>query len=337
MKTHLPRRKSKMIFFNSILPSAIAIATVFLFGCTGEIIMEKAGHLNLGVPGIMSCGTLGGCLGVVLLFNMNPNASWFLVVLMALLFSALLSMGAGLIYALLTVTLKCNQNVTGLALTTFGAGFTDFFMSILTKKQIENGTNFIKQGSNIIRNTLPFAETTGTFGKIFFNHGILVYLAIIIAIIVALVLKRTRIGLSLRAVGENPATADAAGINVTKYKYAAILSGSAVAGFGGLFYVLDYVKGSWENSATIQAFGWLSIALVIFCVWKPIVAITGAIVFGALFILSNYINVSTFQMKLISLIPYVVTIIVLIITSIVGKKSVQPPQALGQAYFREDR
>lgn len=329
-----------MVFFNSILPSAIAIATVFLFGCTGEIIMEKGGHLNLGVPGIMSCGTLGGCLGVTIFlswFQDPASAPYILVVLFALFFSALLSIFAGLIYAFLTVSLKCNQNVTGLALTTFGAGLADFFMSVLIKNEFAHDTNYIKIGSNIISSSLPIGDSMGAVGKIFFGHSILVYLAIVIAIITSIILKRSRIGLSLRAVGENPATADAAGINVTKYKYAAIISGSAISGFGGLFYVLDYVKGSWENSATIQAFGWLSIALVIFCVWKPIVAIIGAIFFGALFILPSFINVNVFQNRLISIIPYIVTVIVLIATSIIGRRSVQPPASLGQSYFREER
>ncbi len=329
-----------MVFFNSILPSAIAIATVFLFGCTGEIIMEKSGHLNLGVPGIMSCGTLGGCLGVTIFlswFQDPASAPYLLVVLFALFFSALLSVFAGLIYAFLTVSLKCNQNVTGLALTTFGAGLADFFMSVLIKNEFAHDTNYIKIGSNIISSSLPVQDSMGAFGKIFFGHSILVYLAIVIAIITSIILKRNRIGLSLRAVGENPATADAAGINVNKYKYAAIITGSAISGFGGLFYVLDYVKGSWENSATIQAFGWLSIALVIFCVWKPIIAIFGAIFFGALFILPSFINVNVFQNRLISIIPYLVTVIVLIATSIIGRRSVQPPASLGQSYFREER
>ena len=144
--------------------------------------------------------------------------------------------------------------------------------------------------------------------------------------------------MSLRAVGENPDTADAVGINVTKYKYAAILCGSAISGLGGLSYVMDFGGGSWENSSTIQAFGGLAIALVIFCVWKPTLAIVGSLVFGFLFILPNAITGVTFlMMKTMNLIPYVITIIVLIITSIIGKRSVQPPSSLGLPYFREER
>ena len=324
-----------MSFFNVMLPGAIALATVFLFGSVGEILMEKAGHLNLGVPGVMCFGTCGGCVGVSLFmkgYAGNPSAAPYLgLVLMALLFSALFSSIAALIYAFLTVTLRCNQNVTGLAITTFGGGFADFFMSKID-------TTYFSSASKIISSYPSYADRCGAFGKIFLAHGILVYLAIAIAIVTAIVLKRTRLGLSLRAVGENPGTADAAGIPVNAYKYGAIFTGSIISGFGGLFYVMDYVRGSWENSATIQAFGWLAIALVIFTVWKPSFAILGSIVFGLLYLLPTYVSgISFLTMKVMKLLPYAVTILVLIVTSIIGKKGVQPPGSLGLSYFREER
>ena len=203
------------MFFNAILPSAIAIAIVFLYGCIGEILMEKVGHLNLGIPGIMCMGTVGGCLGVSLYmsnFTNNPlDANWFLLVLISSILSFLFAAIGGLIYAFITVSLKCNQNVTGLALTIFGAGFADYFMNTFDK-------TYFSYASKIIRYHLPFGDNLGTFGNIFINHGIFVYLAIVLAIVASIVLKKTKVGLSLRAIGENPATADAAGINVNKYK-----------------------------------------------------------------------------------------------------------------------
>jgi ABC-type uncharacterized transport system permease subunit len=322
-----------MNFFNVILPSAIGIAIIYLFGCVGEIITEKSGHLNLGIPGVMCFGAVGGVFGVFVLGKASATAPWIVIVLMTLLFSALISCIAALIYGFLTVTLKCNQNVTGLALTTFGAGVADFFMPRLMKAE---GID-INRASKLIRLYPEWADNIGAFGKIFFAHGILVYLAIIIAIVTAIVLKRTRVGLSLRAVGENPATADAAGINVIKYKYAAIFTGSIVAGFAGLFYVMDQIKGAWSNSSTIQAFGWLAIALVIFCVWRSGLAILGSIIFAFLYIFSAYVNVSTVMTEVLKLLPYFVTVVVLIITSIIGKKGVQPPSSLGLSYFREER
>lgn len=322
--------------FVLLFQQTVLISMVFLFGCTGEILMEKSGHLNLGIPGVMCMGTFGGCFGVSIFMGMNSanpsEANFFGLICMALLFSMLFSLIAGLIYGFLTVTLKSNQNVTGLALTTFGAGIADFFMNKIDKA-------YFSQANKIFVKTLPFSSSTGVFGKLFLGYGILTYLAIIIAIIVAVVLKKTRFGLNLRAVGENPSTADAVGINVTKYKYAAILIGSVISGFGGLYYVMNYSGGTWENSSTIQAFGWLSIALVIFVVWKPTFAILGSLIFGFLFILPNYIEVGTnfALMEILDMTAYVTTIIVLIITSIIGKRNVQPPQALGQSYFREER
>ncbi len=323
-----------MLPIDTILASAVAIAAIFLYGCTGETIMEKCGHLNLGIPGVMCLGAFGGSFGVSLVMKMyssNPdNASYFLLILVGILMSVVFSLLGGFIYAILTVNLKCNQNVTGLALTIFGAGFADYFMTLID-------TSKFAAASRIIKSSMPFASNLGAFGEIVLGQTLLVYLAIIIAIISWVVLKKTRIGLNLRAIGENPATADAAGINVSKYKYGSILVGSVIAGFGGLYYIMDHNRGSWNNSATIQTFGWLAIALVIFSIWNPLIAIVGSILFGFLYILPNYINASVFQGKLLDLIPYVVTIVVLILTSVFGKRSVQPPSFLGNSYFREDR
>ncbi len=314
--------------------SAISIATVLLYGCIGEIITEKAGHLNLGIPGIMCVGTAGGCLGVSLYMGAlsSPNeASWILLVLISLLFSMLFAAALGGVYAFLTVTLRCNQNITGLAITIFGSGATNFIMSFVDR------THFDPAGK-LISSALPFAEKLGAFGKVIFGHGIFVYLGIIVAVICALVLNKTRVGLHLRAVGESPATADAAGINVILYKYAAILFGSAIAGLGGFYYIMDYIKGSWENAATIEAFGWLAIALVIFVLWKPNVAMIGAFLFGVCYIVAFVIpNITPTQRELIKMLPYVVTIIVLVLTSIRKKREHQPPASLGLPYFREDR
>lgn len=314
--------------------SAISIATVLLYGCIGEIITEKAGHLNLGIPGIMCMGTSGGCLGVSLYMGSlsSPDqASWILLVLISILFSVVFAAVLGFVYALLTVTLRCNQNITGLAITVFGGGATNFIMSFVDR------THFDPAGK-LISSSLPFADKLGGFGSVVFGHGIFVYLGILVAIVCTLVLNKTRVGLHLRAVGENPSTADAAGINVTLYKYVAILVGSAIAGLGGFYYIMDYIKGSWENAATIEAFGWLAIALVIFVLWKPNLGIFGAFLFGACYIVAFVIpNITPTQREIIKMLPYVITIVVLVLTSIRRKRDNQPPASLGLPYFREDR
>ena len=324
-----------------LIVGAIGIGVVFLLGSVGEILTEKSGHLNLGIPGVMCMGMAGGCVMVVSYMKglSDPaNASYLLILLFALFGACLFAAIGGAIYAFLTVTLRTNQNVVGLALTTFGAGFSQFIMNRLFLA-VPNGRALLAAASVKAKSYLPFADSLGAFGKIFLSHGILVYFAIALAIVAALFLKKTKAGLRLRAVGENPGTADAVGINVTAYKYGAILIGSAIAGLGGLFYVLDYNCGTFDNTMTIQAFGWLAIALVIFTMWKPDLSILGSIVFGALYILGAKITgLSTLgQQELIKLLPYIVTILVLILTSIFGGKSVQPPAALGTNYFREER
>lgn len=310
------------------LVSSIALGVVFLYGCVGEIITEKAGHLNLGIPGIMCMGTAGGAIGVSIYMNGLTNSNggvWIWVILMAFIFSVLFSALGGLIYAFLTVSLKANQNVTGLALTTFGAGFADYVMSAIDIVRLPKASVLFK---------LSISSSSNWFCRLFLSYGIFVYLAIIIAVCAAIVLRKTRVGLYLRAVGENPATSDAAGINVNKYKYCAIIIGSAIAGLGGAFYLMDYGCGTWENSNTIQAMGWLAIALVIFTLWKPDLSIVGSIVFGALYIEATRLRTILY---LLDAIPYLITIIVLVLTSVFDSKENQPPASLGLAYFREER
>ncbi len=320
-----------------LLVGAISLGVVFLLGSIGETITEKAGNLNLGIPGIMCMGTAGGCFGASIYMSSlasNDQAVWILLILSCIAFSALFSAVGGLIYAFLTVSLRSNQNVTGLALTIFGTGFTQFFIDTFVNRLS------LPYASKIIKTPLPIIGqlNLGWFSEIFLNHGFFVYFAIAIAIISAVILNKTKVGLNLRAIGENPSTADATGINVTKYKYIAIILGSIIAGFGGMFYIMDYIGGSWENASTIQGFGWLAIALVIFTVWKPDLSILGSIIFGALYIAPSIITGIDFsQMKLFKLLPYVVTVIVLIITSIINKKENQPPASLGVNYFREER
>ena len=247
----------------------------------------------------------------------------------------------GAIYGFLTVTLKCNQNITGLAVTTFGVGLTQFLMDNIIQKRAELKAALFSAGS-VMSTNLPFFKDLGWFGEVFLSYGILVYLGIAIAIFASIMLTHTKVGLNVRAIGENPAAADAVGINVDKYKYAAILTGSGVAGLGGYFYIIDYIRGSWENASTVEALGWLSIALVIFTLWRPALSILGSFIFAAFYILAFKLpgvvsGLSFTDTAVLKLLPYIITVVVLIITSIFGSKNVQPPQSLGLPYFREER
>ena len=317
-----------MNIWRGFLIDSLAFGATFMYGSTGEILTEKAGHLNLGIPGIMCMGGAGGCL--VLNMIGKSGMPGFLIVLLGILGALLLSGLCGLLYSFLTVTLRANQNVTGLALTTFGVGLMKVIMSKM------DATVYLLGPKMLYR--WPFADRTDSLQCL----GVLFFLAVIIAVLAGWVLTRTKVGLHLRAVGENPATADAVGINVTRYKYVATCVGSGIAGLGGFYYIIDYMV-SQEAYLSIEAFGWLSIALVIFALWRPPVTIIGSTVFGILFSCSSFIthfdwiNVTMATKPLLKMLPYVVTIIVLIISSIRNKKENQPPASLGLSYFREER
>lgn len=315
------------IWLNVIIDS-IAYGATFIYGSTGEILSEKSGHLNLGIPGIMCMGGAGGCL--ILNIIGTSSLPGFLIVLIGIICSFLAASLVGLIYSFLTITLRCNQNVTGLALTTFGTGL---MMTLMAKTKQTQYLNIPKKYFRF-----PFADRTDAIQKL----GVMFFLAIIIAILLAIFLKKTRTGLNLRAVGENPATADAAGINVIKYKYLATCIGAGISGLGGLYYILDY-SVSGEAYKSLEAYGWLSIALVIFALWRPHMTLLGSTLFGILFSCSSYITLipfiqTTLKTKpILQMLPYVATIIILVVTSIKNKRENQPPASLGQAYFREER
>ena len=323
----------------TFIQRAIMQSIPLLFGSTGETITEKGGNLNLGIPGIMYVGGISGVIGAFFYEKSVETVNPFLAVLIPLLSSILGSALMGLLYCFLTVTLRANQNVTGLAMTTFGVGFGNFFGGSLIKITGSDIPSIaLSATSNCFKTTLPFAAKLGKVGDIFFSYSFLAYAAIIIALITAYFFKHTRTGLQLRAVGENPATSDAAGINVGRYKYVSTIVGSVIAGLGGLYYVMDYANGVWSNNGFGDR-GWLAIALVIFTIWRPNVSILASILFGGLYILNIYLPTGA-QMavkELYKMLPYVITLIVLIIVSLRKKREDQPPASLGLSYFREER
>ncbi len=318
---------------------AIPFGTIIMYGALGEILTEKSGNLNLGVPGIMYLGGFAGFAGSYYYEKLSPNPSGAVCVIIALAACIAASMAGGLIYSFITITLRANQNVTGLALTIFGMGVANFF-----GVYILNGASYTAAplaNSVFAHRIFPFGSSG--VPQLIFGYGFLVYVAIILAVIFGLVLNRTHVGLNLRAVGENPATADADGIQVNKYKYLATCIGAGISGIGGLYYVLDYNHGIWATTDQIEALGWLAVALVIFTTWKPFNAIWGAYVFGMFYWLYQFLpdiiglKVAGYVTDLIQMVPYVVTIIVLVVVSLRKKKEDQPPASLGLSYFREDR
>ena len=314
---------------------AIPFGTIIMYGALGETLTEKSGNLNLGVPGIMYLGGFAGFASAYYYEKLSANPSAFVCVILALLCALIASALGGLIYAFLTITLRANQNVTGLALTTFGMGVANFFgVFILNGASYTAAPLAYKAFSAMI----PVLSGLGVVGEVLFSYGFLAYAAIVLAVVLHWFFTRTRAGLNLRAVGENPNTADAASINVTKYKYMATCIGSMIAGLGGLYYVMDYASGVWSNNAFGDR-GWLAIALVIFTIWRSNVGVFASILFGGLYILHMYIPTGSNPAvkELYKMLPYIVTIVVLCISSLRKKREDQPPQHLGLPYFREER
>lgn len=322
----------------SLFQAAVVFGTVIMFGCVGEICTEKAGILNLGVPGIMYLGGISSLAGAFFYESSTDHPNKFVCLLVSFACAFLASALGGLLFGFLTITLKANQNVTGLTLTIFGSGIANFFGGTLNKLAGGVGQISVPATSSVYRASVPGLSGLGYVGKIFFSYGFMVYLIIILAIAMQYFLSRSRKGLNLRAIGESPATADAAGINVTLYKYLAVTIGAGISGLGGLFYVMDYTKGTWANDGSIEKLGWLAVALVIFTTWKPKNAIWGAYLFGILYWMYFYIGgLNRSSQELFKMLPYLVTLVVLVFTSLRKKREQQPPASLGEAYFREER
>lgn len=323
----------------ALIAAAGTYATVLMFGTMGEIITEKSGNLNLGVEGIMY---MGGILGLVAANRYEAMvgeaaSNGFVAIVVAILGAFIAGALAGLIFSFITVTLRANQNVTGLALATFGTGIAKFIGEIMRNKLggYVSVSNHLKKVFSL--KVMPnFLKDIPVIGPILFNQVHFFYIGIILAILLTLFLNKTKTGLYLKAVGESPVTADAAGINITLYKYLATIIGGGVSAIGGMIFTMTTAGCVWIE-ASLTGIGWLSVALVIFCTWKPLNSLWGSLLFGSLMIMYLWLIIPGFPTEIYKILPYVVTLTVLIITSIRNSREKQPPASLGVNYFREDR
>lgn len=304
-----------------VLIDAIKAGTPLLFATLGEIITEKVGNLNLGVEGMMLMGAVMG-------FSVGlSTGSPVLGVVAGLVAGAC----GALIFAFLTITLRANQIVSGLSLTIFGTGFSSFVGQSLVGEALPES---IKSVFRPIK--LPLISEIPVIGPALFEQDILVYAGYVIAVVLGIYLYKTRVGLNLRTIGENPGAADTAGINVSLYKYIHILIGGALSGLGGAYMSLVMVP-SWQDMVT-GGRGWIAVALVIFVTWNPYKSMVGAYFFGGLSILGLYLQSHVpIPQSIFDMLPYLATIIVLIVISLKKSKENCPPKALGEAYFREER
>lgn len=311
------------------LVAAVGAGTPLLFGTVGEILTEKTGHLNLGVEGMMS---IGACAG----FMMGYYTDNFLFAILASVIAGALS---ALIYAVLTVTFMANQNVTGLTLTIFGIGFANFIGIFVLSKSAEGTLKLPEKITTTMRGVqLPILSDLPIVGQLLFGYSPFVYIGIAIAIVCAWYLNHTKAGLNLKAVGENTGAADAAGIKVTMVKYVNIILGGAICGIGGVYCAMIINGGVWISN-NVGGLGWIAVALVIFANWQPAYAIWGSFIFGALRVLKYYIpqSVLPFPTAFYDMLPFLITALVLVISSMRKSGRMNLPASLGINYFREER
>lgn len=322
-----------LFLFNIVL-----INIPLLYGTVGEIVVEKAGSLDLGVEGTMAVGAIFGYLAGCAANSMAVG----------LLVSFLAAGLCGLLFAVLTVSFQANQNVTGLTITTFGLGLYFFVGKGMGERwPAMTGASALVDG--FTARELPLLSKIPVLGKVFFSQNLLVYLGVAVAVLVWWYLNFTKTGLRLRAVGENPGAADSVGVNILLYKYIHLIAGSGIMGLGGFYMALN-MSGSFEGSnCWINGYGWIAIALVIFANWNPVMAILGTLVFGFFNTLQIYSGalagafpgglgwLNAVPAQLFKALPFIITAIVLIASSVRKKEGSGQPAALGLNYFREER
>ena len=328
----------KLAILTSFIHNIVVFNIPLLYGTVGEIVVEKSGSLNLGVEGIMAVGAIFGYI-----FGCYAN-SLGVGIAVAFLAGAL----CGLLFAVLTVSLQANQNITGLTLTTFGLGVYFFVGNGLKARGWPVMADYANIKNGFADIAIPGLSQIPLLGRGLFTHNILVYLGIAIAVAMWWYLNHSVPGLKLRAVGENPGSADSVGINVKRVKYLHICLGCGIMGIGGYYMGLN-MSGSFNSSCWINGYGWIAVALVIFANWNPALAILGTFVFGFF----NTLRVSGSSLasafpdllgwlvkvptQVYQALPFIITAIVLFVSSVKNKQNSGQPGALGLNYFREER
>ncbi len=310
----------------SILAVTIQAGTSLVFATVGEILTERSGILNLGLEGIMIMGAVSAFAGA---YHTGSLAAG---VLIALLIGALLAT----IHALLTISFRTDQVVTGLALTLFGTGLASF----LGQRLGPGGKPLVGEvGPKFTKVAIPLLSQIPYVGEPLFKQDPLVYVMYLLVPAVTYYIYKTRPGLHLRAVGENPATADAMGVHVARIRYLHTLVGGMLIGLGGAHLSLAYTPGWTENLTGGR--GWIAIALVIFATWDPRRAVLGAILFGGVNAIQFRLQAAgtTIPAAFLGMMPYLFTVVVLVIITWweTFRRRVGAPAALGQPYVREER
>ena len=301
-----------------LLDATVRAGTPILFATLGAIINERAGIINLGIEGLMLIGALAGFSGTYLSGSL----------LVGVLFAFCATFVAGSIHALITVQLRGNQIVSGLALTMFGIGITALFGKIMVGRTIVG----------FERIAIPGLSSIPLIGKPFFNQDLLIYFSFLLVFLIWYFFYRTRWGLALRTMGENPAAADTCGLSVSRYRFLAVTVGSGLVGIGGAYLSLASTPMWIENMSAGR--GWIAVALVIFAGWSSPRALLGAYLFGGITAMQLRFQAmgTTISAHVLQMLPYFFTILVLVISTLrIQKGASQQPESLGLPYDREDR
>lgn len=279
----------------SIFIATIAAGTPLVYAALGELITEKSGVLNLGVEGMMLIGAISGFIAMV-------KTNSLIIAVSCGMFAGMLM---SLIFAVLTLSLMANQVASGLALTIFGTGLSAFIGIDYTSVALDK----------ISELRIPLLSKIPVLGKLFFSYDILIYLSFILLGFVLWFLNRTKAGLILKAVGENPKAGNALGFSVIGIRYLAVLFGGAMAGVGGTYLAIAYTP-MWVEGM-VAGRGWISLALVVFATWRPERVMIGAYLFGGMTIIQFHIQGFGFEIpsQILSMLPYLATILVLVLIS----------------------
>lgn len=308
-----------MTLFISICSVAIVYAVSVMYAGIGEIFSQRAGIMNLGLEGIMLMGAVSGYITVIHTQSLP----------LALLVTILVGAAFGVVFAFLTVTLKADQTVCGMAMLTFATGLSGFI-----------GQDYVSVAANMKfeKFDIPILSKIPVIGEIFFHQDILVYAMYLILPLTMFYIYKTRPGMQLRALGENPAVLDAAGHNVFAMRYAYVIFGCAMTAISGACVTLSYTN-FWASNMTAGK-GWIAVALVTFASWNPAILALGALMFGAVSIIGAnlQIYVPSVPSQIYSMLPYLATIIAFVLsTGSFRKKHTSEPASLCIPYDREER
>lgn len=297
------------------LAGAIKLSVPLLLTSLGEIVSERAGVLNLGLEGIMIMGAFAGFLGAAVSGNMWIG------------FGTGMIAGAGMAFLLplISETLHGNQIVTGLGIFILGTGLSLLFFRIVFQ-----GT-FVPVVEGLGKINIPMLSDAPIIGRIFFQHDVMVYITLLLVPLFYYLIFHTSIGLSLRSVGENPRVAETLGLNVTRIRYYAVMFGGAMAGLGGAYLAIEYAKKFTEGMTA--GLGFVALAVVILGRWNPVGALLAALLFAGATVLQLRLQAIGVEMapQFFFMIPYLLTIIVLVLVSRAGGG----PEAVGEPYIKE--